>query len=248
VVVVELEEEGLGEPSSHASGASESGMSGIFSSDLFAGDDALSGLAGLEPFEMGADATDGDLALVLWTANALEPAAVAPGPAAIMKGLRAMAARRSIDPNAAVQLQNGRYMIDDRLMNDLRAAQSTANAMNDTVRNRLRAQLEAARSGGAMLPMPGPSEPIYGPGQHPDVDWSGRRRGDPGFALPPSGSGRSSTLLSPGPQGGAPRWLPYALLAGGVAVAGGLVWVASRRPKAATANRRGRRRRRRRAA
>lgn len=43
---------------------------------------------------------------------------------------------------------------------------------------------------------------------------------------------------------GAPKWLPYALIGGGVLVAGGILWAATAKPKRVTANRRRRRRRR----
>lgn len=214
-------------------------MSGIFSDDIF-GDDGLAGLAGLEPFEMGTDATDGDLALILWTMNALEPSMAIPGPAAIMKGMRQLAVRRGIDPNAAVQIQNNRYMIDDRIMTEVRGAQVAANALTDAQRTQLRNQLDAARSGGAMMPMPMPGSDqarvaervaqVFGPGQ---------RTGGAASQLP---NGQSPQLL-PGAGSSAPRWLPYALIGGGVLVAGGLVWMAARRPRTATANRRRRHRR-----
>jgi len=51
---------------------------------------------------------------------------------------------------------------------------------------------------------------------------------------------------SDAPSSSGPTWLPWALIGGGVLVAGGIVWVATRKPARVTANKRRRRRRRRR--
>lgn len=74
-----------------------------------------------------------------------------------------------------------------------------------------------------------PVEPQPG-GERPALP--ARRQGD---GLLPSAAEPSG--------GGQPRWLPWALVGGGVLVAGGIVWAATRRQPVA-ANRRRRRRRR----
>jgi len=65
----------------------------------------------------------------------------------------------------------------------------------------------------------------------------------PGLA-PVPGDGLLPSQLDEAPGSGSPRWLPFALVGGGVALAAGIVLVATRRPaRAPTPNRRRKRRR-----
>jgi hypothetical protein len=210
--------------------ATQSAMGGLFEGNVFQGRRGMGlGDNGDDPPAMSeinltGNAVDGDLAMVLWNMGVMDASLVAPGIAPVITGLRALARRLELHPATAVSQAGRVATVDARIRARLDTAIAEVEAMDPAQRTAMMARFDSdrTRQGAPVMPAAEKEALLI------------RTGGE--TLLPPAGSS----------AGGAPQWLPWALLGGGALVAGGIVWAATRKPKRAVAANRRRRRRRRR--
>jgi len=205
----------------------QSASGGLFEGNVFQGRRGMGNNGDSEAtrqeIPLAGDVVDGDLAVVLWHMGLIDASMVQPGSSPVIAGFRALARRLSLQPATAVSQAGRTATVDSRIYSAIQAGSAAVEALDATQRTALLARLDSERTRQGAPTMPAAEKEAL------------LIRSGGGTLLPPAGS-----------TGGAPRWLPWALIGGGVLVAGGIVWVATRKPARVTANKRRRRRRRRR--